>query len=110
MLDLFPRQPIRKVNPYADYLEATCTEIDATNKVITCQSVICEGSVCDIEEFALPFDHLLIAVGAATNTYGIPVRFLERGEKGRRGRETGWGGRLLCVEGMEGGRLTVINS
>jgi NADH dehydrogenase FAD-containing subunit len=78
------------VNPYADYLEATCTEIDATNKVITCQSVICEGSVCDIEEFALPFDHLLIAVGAATNTYGIPVRSLKMGGKAGQGRERGW--------------------
>lgn len=65
-------QPIREVNPYADYLEATCTNVDPKGKTITCQSVICEGNTCDIEEFDLPYDMLLVAVGATTNTYGIP--------------------------------------
>ena len=27
------QQPIRKVNPYVDYLEATCTKVDADQKV-----------------------------------------------------------------------------
>lgn len=65
-------EPIRRVNPYADYLEATCTHVNAAQKSITCQSVICEGNSCDIEEFELPYDMLLVAVGATTNTYGIP--------------------------------------
>lgn len=65
-------QPIREVNPYADYLEATCTNVDPKAKTIICQSVICEGNTCDIEEFDLSYDMLLVAVGATTNTYGIP--------------------------------------
>ncbi|GAB5034123.1 nadh dehydrogenase [Nannochloropsis oceanica] len=65
-------EPIRNVNPYADYLEATCTGVNAAKKSITCQSVICEGNSCDIEEFELSYDMLLVAVGATTNTYGIP--------------------------------------
>lgn len=93
------------MNPFADYLEATCTDIDPANKVITCQSVICEGTVCDIEEFSLNYDHLLIAVGAATNTYGIPVR--QAGRHGPpilllhhhdwcRGEREGRGGGVVC--------------
>jgi NADH dehydrogenase FAD-containing subunit len=60
------------VNAYADYLEATCTHVDPAAKTVTCQSVICEGNTCDIEEFELGYDMLLVAVGATTNTYGIP--------------------------------------
>lgn len=65
-------EPIRRVNPYADYLEATCTAINPDEKIITCQSVICEGNTCDIEEFELRYDMLLVGVGATTNTFGIP--------------------------------------
>lgn len=65
-------EPIRNVNPYADYLEATCTGVDVEKKVISCQSVICEGNQCDIEEFELSYDKLLVAVGATTNTFGTP--------------------------------------
>ncbi len=65
-------EPIRRVNPYADYLESTCTHVDTIKKTITCQSVICEGNSCDIEEFDVPYDKLLVAVGATTNTFGIP--------------------------------------
>lgn len=42
-------EPIRKVNAEANYLEATCTEIDVDRKTITCENVVCEGTTCNIE-------------------------------------------------------------
>lgn len=42
-------EPIRKVNPEANYLEATCTGIDVSSKTITCENVVCEGTTCTIE-------------------------------------------------------------
>lgn len=65
-------EPIRNVNKDADYLESTATNIDTKTKVVTCQSVVCEGMSCDIEEFQLKYDQLVIGVGATTNTFGTP--------------------------------------
>ena len=39
---------------------------------MTVESVICDGAACDIKDTQLPYDYLLVAVGAATNTYGVP--------------------------------------
>ena len=64
-------EPIRNANPFADYLEASATAIDTKNKLVSCQSVRCEGTACDITDFDVPYDHLLVAVGATTNTFGI---------------------------------------
>jgi len=64
-------EPIRRVNEDADYLEATVTEIDPERKVVTAQSVVCEGMSCDIEDFELSYDKLVVSVGATTNTFGI---------------------------------------
>jgi hypothetical protein len=64
-------EPIRNVNPLADYLEATATAVDHLNKKVTCESVRCEGASCEIREFEVEYDHLLIGVGATTNTFGI---------------------------------------
>jgi len=33
---------------------------------------VCNGSECEIKETKLQYDHLIISVGAATNTYGVP--------------------------------------
>jgi NADH dehydrogenase FAD-containing subunit len=65
-------QPIRSVNPGVGYLEATCTHIDAAAKTIECELVVCDGAACEIRDFSLSFDHLIVAVGATTNTFGIP--------------------------------------
>ena len=43
-----------------------------------CESVKCEGTACDIADFEVPYDHLLVAVGATTNTFGIQGRERER--------------------------------
>ena len=64
-------EPIRKVNEQADYLEATVTEIKHAEKKVVCQSVVCEGMACDIEDFELSYDKLIVGVGAQTNTFGI---------------------------------------
>eukprot|EP00968_Pinguiococcus_pyrenoidosus_P000034 scaffold4_cov247-Pinguiococcus_pyrenoidosus.AAC.10 len=65
-------EPIRRVNKNADYLEATVTAINPDSKSVTCQSIVCEGTACDIEEFDVEYDKLVIGVGATTNTFGIP--------------------------------------
>ncbi|CAM9788443.1 unnamed protein product [Ectocarpus sp. 6 AP-2014] len=65
-------EPIRKVNPEANYLEATCTGIDVAQKTITCENVVCEGTTCTIEDFELPYDYLVVSVGATTNTFNTP--------------------------------------
>jgi NADH dehydrogenase FAD-containing subunit len=65
-------EPIRKANTRANYLEATCTAIDPVAKEITCENVVCAGTSCRIEDFKLAYDHLIVAVGATSNTFGIP--------------------------------------
>lgn len=40
--------------------------------VVICENTKCIGVQCEISGFEVEFDHLLIAVGATTNTFGIP--------------------------------------
>lgn len=82
-------EPVREINREANYLEATATEIDPKSKIITCESVVCDGNSCDIEDFQVEYDRLVVTVGAQTNTFGIPgVRehccFLKQVEDARR--------------------------
>jgi NADH dehydrogenase FAD-containing subunit len=65
-------EPIRSVNPGVGYLEATCTEVNVAAKTIECELVVCDGAACNIRDFQLAYDHLVVAVGATTNTFGIP--------------------------------------
>ena len=53
-------------------MEATATAVDTERKVVVCEAVVCEGSQCSIDEFELPYDRVVIAVGATTNTFGVP--------------------------------------
>jgi NADH dehydrogenase FAD-containing subunit len=39
---------------------------------VTCDSVVCDGTSCEIEEFTVNYDRLLVTIGAQTNTFGIP--------------------------------------
>ena len=64
-------EPIRNVNPLVNYIEATCDDIDTEKKILRCQSVFCEGTACDITDFEVEYDHLVVAVGASVNTFGI---------------------------------------
>jgi NADH dehydrogenase FAD-containing subunit len=63
--------PIRNVNTFVDYLEATASSINYETNQITCQSLKCEGTSCEFLDFEVNYDYLLVAVGASTNTYGI---------------------------------------
>ena len=66
-------EPIRRiVGEHANYLEATATAIDCEKKTVGCQSVMCEGTSCQFEDFDVEYDHLVVAVGATTNTFGVP--------------------------------------
>mmetsp|Transcript_5256 Transcript_5256/g.6987 ORF Transcript_5256/g.6987 Transcript_5256/m.6987 type:complete len:664 (-) Transcript_5256:119-2110(-) len=65
-------EPVREINPKAKYVEATASSIDTHTNAITCESVVCEGNSCTINEFELNYDKLVYAVGAQTNTFGIP--------------------------------------
>jgi len=65
-------EPVREINRYAEFLEATATEIDPDAKILTCQSVVCDGNSCEIDEFEVPYDRLVVTIGAQVNTFGIP--------------------------------------
>lgn len=65
-------QPIRGANPGVDYLEATCTAVNFEEQTIDCEMVSCEGNSCDIEDLKLQYDHLVVSVGATSNTFGVP--------------------------------------
>jgi hypothetical protein len=68
-------EPIREINRKASYMEATATDIDPKTNTVSCQSVVCDGNSCEIEEFKVNYDRLIVTVGAQTNTFGIKVSF-----------------------------------
>lgn len=63
-------QPIRNFNKKAKYLEAAATSVDPKTRTITCSGIVC-GEFCDIEDFEVSYDRLVVAVGAQTATFGI---------------------------------------
>lgn len=82
-------EPIREINRNADFLEAVATDVDAEGKILTCESVVCDGNSCEINEFSVPYDRLVVTIGAQTNTFGIPgvrehCNFLKQVEDARR--------------------------
>ena len=82
-------ESVREISKKANFLEATATEIDPKTNTITCESVVCEGTSCKIDDFTVDYDKLIVTVGAQTNTFGIPgVRehcaFLKQVEDARR--------------------------
>jgi NADH:ubiquinone reductase (non-electrogenic) len=48
------------------FYQATCTQLDAATQLVTCEGVF------DHETFLLAYNVLVIAVGAANKTFGIP--------------------------------------
>lgn len=68
-------------NPDANYLEAAAKDIDLENQVVHCTGLFAGGSDNNnnsddgnmkITEFQVPYDRLIVAVGARINTFGIP--------------------------------------
>lgn len=58
-------EPVRRSFPRARYLQALCKDIHPDTQTITCQ----DGQ--DASEFEVSYDHLVIALGAKVNTFGI---------------------------------------
>ena len=84
-----PRVDTQQINRYAGYLEAVATDVDPDAKILTCQSVVCDGNSCEINDFEVPYDRLVVTIGAQTNTFGIPgvrehCNFLKQVEDARR--------------------------
>jgi len=74
-------EPIRDSAPSCHYLHVACKDVDLEGKKVFCAG---EGPDSDI---ALDFDHLVVAVGAQPNTFGIPgvekhAKFLKEIEHG----------------------------
>ncbi|KAJ3019372.1 UNVERIFIED_CONTAM: hypothetical protein HDU68_010682 [Siphonaria sp. JEL0065] len=61
-------EPVKRV-PQIQFFEATCDGVDLVNKNIACTSAL-EGYKDD--KFILPYDSLVIATGAVSNTFNIP--------------------------------------
>lgn len=59
-------EPIRTTRNEIRYYQAECISIDPDRSVAKCETVQSK------EIFDLEFDHLVIAVGAVNNTFGIP--------------------------------------
>jgi len=74
-------EPIRDNIPQCDFLRVNCKDIDMEKKKVFCDA-----------EVTLDYDHLVIAVGAQPNTFGIPgvqehSFFLKEIEHGRKLRK-----------------------
>jgi len=65
-------EPVRELNRKVNYYEGTAIDINPNSKVVTCESVICDGNSCDISTFTVEYDKLVVSIGAQTNTFGIP--------------------------------------
>ncbi len=59
-------EPIRVACPDVQYYHARCTNVDLQKKLLACEGAI------DNRRFELNYNILVIAVGARSNTYGIP--------------------------------------
>jgi NADH:ubiquinone reductase (non-electrogenic) len=59
-------EPIRIARPRIQFYQASCISVDTANHEIHCIGAL------DKHSFTLRFDYLVIAVGAANNTFGIP--------------------------------------
>jgi len=59
-------EPVREQVPEGQYVRASCKRVDLEKKTVVC-------SDADIDtDIEIPYDHLVIAVGAQPNTFGIP--------------------------------------
>src|SRR5258707_13477526 len=61
-------ESIRSARRGIDYYHARCTSIDTQHQLVLCAP----ASQGEHPKFSLPYDALVIAVGAENNTYGIP--------------------------------------
>ncbi|KAJ1656194.1 NADH:ubiquinone oxidoreductase [Dispira simplex] len=66
-------EPIRHITRHKQravhFYEASCTDIDPVNKVVTVEDQ--SDIKGDISKSTIPYDYLVVAVGAENNTFGI---------------------------------------
>ncbi|KAJ3407040.1 hypothetical protein HDV05_005630 [Chytridiales sp. JEL 0842] len=71
-------EPVKKIG--IEFYEASCENISFTTKTITCRSTLIDdhhplqapNGQKEEETFQIPYDILVIATGAVSNTFGIP--------------------------------------
>jgi NADH:ubiquinone reductase (non-electrogenic) len=59
-------EPVRSARRGIEYYQASCTSVDVREKLVSCKGAL------DAKDFSLPFDKLVIAVGARSSTFGVP--------------------------------------
>uniref|UniRef100_A0A7S3YYD9 FAD/NAD(P)-binding domain-containing protein n=1 Tax=Lotharella globosa TaxID=91324 RepID=A0A7S3YYD9_9EUKA len=60
------QEPVRTIKGLREYYQAKARSIDTKEKVVACRDIFKE------REFDVPYDYLVIACGAKTNTFGTP--------------------------------------
>ena len=58
-----------QINLKANYLEGSAMSINPETKTIECESVVCEGNSCTINDFEVQYDKLITTVGAQVSRY-----------------------------------------
>eukprot|EP00884_Botryococcus_braunii_P014579 jgi/Botrbrau1/23121/Bobra.0243s0051.1 len=64
-------EPVRTSNPFVEYLEADCLELDLERKVARCKSEFAYESG-NKPEFEIDYDIVVVAVGEKPATYDVP--------------------------------------
>ena len=41
-----------------------CALVFSQEKKVACQSVVCDGALCSVDDFFVEYDHLIVSVGA----------------------------------------------
>lgn len=59
-------EPVRSARPEIRYFHAECLGVDVRKRVVRCRGTL------DRRAFSLSFDHLVIAVGSTSATFGVP--------------------------------------
>lgn len=65
-------EPVRVANELVDYVQASATEVDLERQTVTCVSDLGRVEGEAPVQFSVPYSYLVIAVGATTNTFGVP--------------------------------------
>ena len=63
-------EPIRAANPYVEYYEAFANDVDVASREVVCTSGQ-RDTVGTGEQFRVPYDVLVVAVGETTATFGV---------------------------------------
>ncbi|KAJ1652273.1 hypothetical protein IWQ61_007354 [Dispira simplex] len=62
-------EPVRSKTDKVSFYEATCDAVNVVNQTLSCTSQFNDEAK---HQFTVPYDILIVAVGAQSNTFGIP--------------------------------------